>query len=122
MKKLFPIGSKMWPRLVRYYSKKRYFLYHDLTRSENFYQTVTYIYQEAINISLDDPEITVQDAGNKGYAYLMHDNAFRFNALRCFQKAKELDKNFKWKEEINSGIKAVESNQKIEEIHFYILE
>lgn len=79
---------------------------------KNNQATRTAIYQEAITISNDDPEITAEDAIHKGFAYLTVDkNLFSWSALECFEKAKSLDSKHKYLKEIECGIKQAKSNQ-----------
>lgn len=80
-------------------------------KDHKFSQEKFFIYQEAILISNNDPRITVEDALNKGFAYLEADKeTFWWSAFESFRNAEFLDKQGKYKEEIECGIK--QSKQK----------
>ena len=68
-----------------------------------------YVLSTAINISNDDPSISVVDFINKGFAYLVaNGDLFALSALECFLSARELDKDNKYDIEIECGISQTE--------------
>lgn len=80
--------------------------------TSNDHSKFTRVYQEAINISNDDPDFTAKDAINKGFAYLAADKRlFSWSAMACFEKAKKLDKLHKYTADIECGIKQATSKK-----------
>jgi hypothetical protein len=85
--------------------------YCNLVQDKNLLNRYLWKYQDAINISLYDPNITTADAINQGFALLLlNKNAYTGRALACFEKASKLDHDNRYSQEIQCGINEAHSH------------
>jgi hypothetical protein len=68
-------------------------------------------WQDAINLSNDDPNITTVDLINKGFALLALDkDGLSWKARQCFNQAAEMDKSNMYNTEIQCGLERTKEN------------
>lgn len=79
------------------------------------------VYQDAITLSNDDPEITPEDLINKAFAYLTFTEkdgtmGYVWNAQECLEIAKKMDSKGEFKKDIQCGLRQIE-NKKVSCFH-----
>jgi len=77
------------------------------------------IYNQALTILDNDPNITVEDCINKANAYLCFDN-FHWNSKQSFEQAILLDINKKYQREIDEGLKNIINRDEKSKKLYYI--